>query len=93
MPLKEQVPPSVSVGAVVDVYVVAGQNPEGEDPSPTEGPALTGVTVVDAPPLAESFGTSGRRQLVLAVPEADAAPFFALLGSHETAVITVVRRG
>ena len=33
------------------------------------------------PPLAESFGTTGRRQLVLAVPEDDAAPFFALLGA------------
>ena len=81
----EQVPPSVTTGAVVDVYVVAA--PEGQ------GPALAGVTVVDAPPLAESFGTSGRRQLVLAVPEEAAAPFFALLGSHDTAVLTVVRRG
>ena len=49
--------------------------------------------MVDAPPLAESFGTTGRRQLVLAVPEADAAPFFALLGAYDTAVLTVVRRG
>jgi hypothetical protein len=81
----EQVPPSVTTGAVVDVYVVAVPA--------TEGPALEGVTVVDAPPLAESFGTSGRRQLVLAVPEAATAPFFALLGSHDTAVLTVVRRG
>jgi hypothetical protein len=81
----EQVPSSVTTGAVVDVYVVAA--------GPIEGPALAGVTVVEAPPLAESFGTSGRRQLVLAVPEDEAAPFFALLGSHDTAVLTVVRRG
>jgi hypothetical protein len=91
----EQVPPSVTTGAVVDVYVVAA--PEGQDegaaPASSDGPALTRVTVVDAPPLAESFGTSGRRQLVLAVPEAEAAPFFALLGSHDAAVLTVVRRG
>lgn len=91
----EQVPPSVTAGAVVDVYVVAAPAPEedGADPAPSDGPALAGVTVVDAPPLSESFGTSGRRQLVLAVPEAAAAPFFALLGSHDTAVLTVVRRG
>ncbi len=91
----EQVPPSVEAGAVVDVYVVAAPDPDGdpESPPPSDGPALTGVAVVDAPPLAESFGTSGRRQLVLAVAEADAAPFFALLGRYDTAVLTVVRRG
>ncbi|GAB3255377.1 hypothetical protein [Nocardioides dilutus] len=93
----EQVPPSVTAGAVVDVFVVAAPAPEGEPgstaPAPGDGPALAGVTVVDAPPLAESFGTSGRRQLVLAVPEAAAAPFFALLGTHDAAVLTVVRRG
>jgi hypothetical protein len=91
----EQVPPSVTTGAVVDVYVVAAPTPEGDAtaPPPSDGPALAGVTVVDAPALAESFGTSGRRQLVLAVPEADAAPFFALLGTYDTAVLTVVRRG
>jgi hypothetical protein len=91
----EQVPPSVTTGAVVDVYVVAAPTPEGDAtaPPPSDGPALAGVTVIDAPALAESFGTSGRRQLVLAVPEADAAPFFALLGTYDTAVLTVVRRG
>lgn len=92
----EQVPPSVSAGAVVDVYVVAAPDPEagagGAAPG-ADGPALTEVTVVEAPALAESFGTSGRRQLVLAVPESAAAPFFALLGSHDSAVLTVVRRG
>lgn len=91
----EQVPPSVEAGAIVDVYVVAGPDPEAEPgaPSVSDGPALEGVTVVDAPALADSFGTTGRRQLVLAVPEADAAPFFALLGRYDTAVLTVVRRG
>ena len=91
----EQVPPSVEAGAVVDVYVVAAPDPDGstDAPPPTDGPALAGVTVVDAPQLADSFGTSGRRQLVLAVPEAEAAPFFALLGAYDTAVLTVVRRG
>jgi hypothetical protein len=92
----EQVPSSVAAGAVVDVYVVAAPDPDveaGAQPAPSDGPALAGVTVVDAPPLAESFGTSGRRQLVLAVPEDAAPPFFALLGSHDTAVLTVVRRG
>jgi hypothetical protein len=94
----EQVPPSVAAGALVDVYVVAAPDPDAPaqdppGPAPQDGPALAGVTVVDAPALADSFGTSGRRQLVLAVPEAEVAPFFALLGGHDSAVLTVVRRG
>ena len=83
------VPGSVSTGSVVSVYVRDTTTRCRE----CEGAALEGVTVVDAPALAESFGTTGRRQLVLAVPEADAPPFFALLGSYDTAVLTVVRRG
>ena len=51
------------------------------------------MTVVDAPPLEESFGSTGKRQLVLAVAEQDASRFFRLLGSSENPVITVVRRG
>jgi hypothetical protein len=78
----------------VDVYVVAAPaEGDGAASATGDGPALAGVTVVDAPPLTESFGTSGRRQLVIAVPEAAAAPFFVLLGSLDTAVLTVVRRG
>jgi hypothetical protein len=90
----EQVPGSVAAGSLVDVYVIAAPTPE-EDAAgpPVDGPALTGVTVVDAPPLEDSFGTSGRRQLVLSVPEELAAPFFALLGSQDAPVLTVVRRG
>lgn len=90
----EQVPGSVGSGSVVDVYVVAAPSAEEDaDRAPVDGPALAGVTVVDAPAIEDSFGTSGRRQLVLAVPEDEAAPFFALLGSHDAPVLTVVRRG
>jgi hypothetical protein len=96
----ELVPPSVGPGDVVDVYVVApisadteaGQSGQAHQPPP-EGPALTGATVVDAPELASSFGTSGKRQLVLAVPEADAPAFFALLARYDSPSLTVVRRG
>ena len=80
----DQVPGSVDAGSVVDVWLVPGG---------AGRPALSAVTVVDAPPLDEGFTTSGKRQLVLAVPEADAARFFRLLGSRDDAVLTVVRRG
>ena len=91
----ELVPPSVGPGDVVDVYVVAPLSADadgGAEPLP-DGPALTGATVVDAPELASSFGTSGKRQLVLAVPEAEAPAFFALLARYDAPSLTVVRRG
>jgi hypothetical protein len=56
-------------------------------------PALEAVTVVEAPPLTESFTATGQRQLVLAVEEREAHRFFGLLGSLESPVLTVVRRG
>ena len=95
----EQVPGSVGAGSVVDVYLVApvgsapgagGRGARGAEPA---RPALAGVTVVDAPALAETFGTSGKRQLVLAVEEPEVRRFFRLLGSLDGPVVTVVRRG
>ena len=85
----EQVPGSVAAGSVVDVYLVTSA---GGPPEP-RGPALGSVMVVDAPPLAETFGTSGKRQLVLAVEEPQVRRFFRLLGALEGPVVTVVRRG
>lgn len=90
----EQVPPSVDAGAVVDVYLVGpAASSGGAGDQPPSGPVLTGVTVVDAPELAESFGTTGKRQLVLAVPAAEATTFFEVLGRYDAPVLTVVRRG
>jgi hypothetical protein len=91
----ELVPPSVGPGDVVDVYVVAplSADTDAEQQPLPEGPALTAATVVDAPELASSFGTSGRRQLVLAVPAQDAPAFFALLARYDAPSLTVVRRG
>lgn len=79
----EQVPGSVASGSVVDVYLVSRKG----------GPALTGATVVDAPPLEEAFTTTGKRQVVLAVAEEDAQLFLERLGRLDDPVITVVRRG
>lgn len=86
----EQVPGSVGAGSVVDVYLVASTRAAR---ARTDGPALASVTVVDAPPLTETFGTSGKRQLVLAVEDRQVPRFFRLLGSVEGPVVTVVRRG
>ncbi|MCW2765672.1 MAG: hypothetical protein JWO11_1631 [Nocardioides sp.] len=90
----EQVPPSVEAGTVVDVYLVPSVPPDRGKPAATGAtPALAAVAVVDAPRLEDTFGTSGKRELVLAVPDKDARRFFALLGSTDNPVITVVRRG
>ena len=83
----ERVPGSVRAGSVVDVYVSAPGQKVAAD-----GAALVSVSVVDAPAMADSFGTSGLRQVVLAVPEEQARRFFALVGSLQTPAITVVRR-
>lgn len=94
----EQVPPSVSAGSVVDVYLlgslpVAGDRGDGSTSSHARGPILTGVAVLEAPSIDAGFGSTGRRQLVLAVPEAMVADFFAALDSVDNPALTVVRRG
>lgn len=92
----ELVPPDVEPGDVVDVYVVAPISADAADPAqerPPTGPALTGATVVAAPELESSFGTSGKRQLVLGVAADAAPPFFALLARYDAPSLTVVRRG
>lgn len=90
----EQVPGSVQSGSVVDVYLVpsTATGKGGRTPDTSE-PALAAVTVVDAPALDEGFAATGKRQLVLAVADADARRFFALLGSYDSPIVTVVRRG
>ncbi|WP_435745986.1 hypothetical protein [Nocardioides sp. SYSU DS0663] len=80
----ELVPPAVAGGSVVDVFLTGSRRTP-------DGPVLDDVVVVDAPSLAEGFGTSGRRQLVVAVPEAEAEPFFARLAAVENPVTTVVQ--
>jgi hypothetical protein len=92
----ELVPPDIEPGDVVDVYVVAPisatADGRAQQPLPS-GPALTAATVVDAPELESSFGTSGKRQLVLGVDDAAAPAFFALLARYDAPSLTVVRRG
>ena len=86
----DQVPPSVRSGSVVDVYVpqlepaVAGRRgdagPRGGDGGRRAEPRA-------------GFGTAtGRRQLVLAVPDEDAAAYFDVVAGVQTPTLTVVRR-
>lgn len=92
----DQVPPSVGPGSVVDVWLLGagtGSRRAASGPSGArDGPALSAVRVVSAPPPDQGFTASGKRQLVLAVGEQDARAFFRLLGSTDTPVLTVVRR-
>jgi hypothetical protein len=90
----DQVPPSVQAGSVVDVYLLAGSSADPAAASRAEDaePVLAGVGVVAAPAVADSFVASGKRQLVLAVPEDDAQRFFGLMGAADSPTLTVVRR-
>lgn len=78
------VPPAVGEGSVVDVYLT------GSAGTP-DGPVLDDVVVVDAPALDEGFGATGKRQLVVAVPEGSAEQFFGRLARVESPVTTVTQ--
>ncbi|UDY22825.1 hypothetical protein [Nocardioides sp. Kera G14] len=84
----EQVPPGVRAGAVVDVYVLQ----KGERTSISAEPALASASVVAAPDPADALVATGKRQLVVAVPESDARAYLATVGAADQAVVTVVRR-
>ena len=87
------VPPSVRPGSVVDVYLTGAFGEEAPGARQRGRPVLSGVTVIDAPPLDEGFAVSGRRQLGLGVGEDDATRFFAVVGALDAPSLTVVRRG
>lgn len=91
----DQVPPAVHAGSVVDVYLLGdparGRGAMDADPG---APVLREATVVDAPADDSGFGeAAGRRQLVLAVPQADAAAYFSSVAALDSPLLTVVRRG
>jgi hypothetical protein len=86
----ELVPPSVSAGSVIDLYVLPSA---GGRCAADCGPVLQGVTVISASTTDEGFGASGQRQLVLGVADADAKAYFAAHGSVDSPTLTVVRRG
>lgn len=83
------VPPSVTAGSVVDVYL---SDRSVSDQRRADGPALSEVRVVDAPPPEEAFAVGGDRQVVLAVAPEAVADFYAALDALGDPVVTVVRR-
>ncbi len=90
----DQVPPSVGAGSVVDVYLLGSRGQHAHPGKGAATPVLSAVTVVEATSPEAGFGTTtGRRQLVLAVPEEAAASFLASAGAVDDPVLTVVRRG
>jgi hypothetical protein len=90
----DQVPGVVSAGASVDVYLRPSSH-AGCQGSPvcTGRPVLSGVTVLDAPPVDQEFGVGGQRMLVLGMSSAEARTFFRLLASVDDPALTVVGRG
>jgi hypothetical protein len=90
----DQVPGTVSAGASVDVYLRPSSH-AGCQGSPvcTGRPVLSGVTVLDAPPPDQEFGSGGQRMLVLGMSSGQAHTFFRLLASVDDPSLTVVGRG
>lgn len=89
------VPPAVSAGSVVDVYLsdrAVGADLGGRQGEPTStAPALREVSVVDAPAAGESFAASGDRQVVLAVAADGVEAFYATMDAMDDPVVTIVR--
>jgi hypothetical protein len=86
----EEVPTGVGRGAEVDVWVV-GDGARGRSRATMVLPA---AVVLDVPREAESFvGASGRRQLVLGVPEARSAALGVVLGASGSGGVRIVARG
>jgi hypothetical protein len=100
-----QVPPAVTSGSIVDVYVVGAGDDAGDGAGDgaragagagggaAQEPALSAATVVAAPRPDDVFGSGQTtRQLTLAVPERRAQAFFGLLSGLDDPTITVVLR-
>lgn len=85
-----QVPPAVTTGSVVDIYLSESVRSRASKSRP--GPALEAVSVVAAPPVAESFAVTGARQLVVAVPQADAVAFEELHNALDSPTVRVLQR-
>lgn len=88
-------PPAVGTGSVVDVYLserAGAAARAGREDVPAAVPALSEVSVVQAPPPDETFAASGDRQLVLAVATEDVGAFYGRLDALGDPVVTIVRR-
>ena len=90
----DQVPRSVGAGDVVDVYLRPSTRSGCSGTPVCSGrPVLAGVTVLDAPPADQAFGSEGGRMLVLGVRDPEAHRFFRLLAVTDDPSLTVVGRG
>jgi len=82
-----RVPPGLAPGDRVDVFV---SDPDGRGPAEV---VLGDVAVLSLPRARSEFGARDERQVVLAVPDDDAADLGAALGALADGTVTVVRRG
>jgi len=85
----EHVPTDLATGSRVDVWVV------GEDRRSRRAAELVldDIVILDAPIVADSFATSGNRQLVLAVPVTEEDALAQVLAASGDNLVRVVGRG
>jgi len=82
-----RVPSTVGAGSVIHVFLTDAARPRAA----ADGPALEAVTVVEAPPIEETFAVAGIRQVVVAVPEDTATDFMVALGRLQDPVLRLAQ--
>lgn len=101
---RELIPTNIDTGSVIELLVIpeddagqgsdqgSDQGPDGSTTTPTT--VLTDVVVIDAPSVADSFGSvSSGRQLVLGIPETDSEALAGILAASEDRRVRVLVRG
>jgi hypothetical protein len=81
------VPPSLVVGAVVDVWVTAGDRQEAASP------VLDDVVVLELPAADEMLGAAGDRQVVVGVPAEERDGVGQVLAASRDGRVSITREG
>lgn len=84
-------PSAIGLGSVVDVYVAGDLVDSDAEPRDAGVAALEDVRVVAATSVDDSFTPTGERRVELAVPDADVAAFYSLLGRLTTPEVSLAQ--
>ncbi len=94
----EQIPAAVARGSSVNVFLIGTGGDDSSDGRPgaradreAGEPVLAGVTVVEAPPLADNLSATGNRTIDVAVTEEQARGYFADRAALQSPTVIVAK--